>query len=161
ESRHLSKETAGSFVTFYWASILAGRILFGFIVERLGLDRLIRLSTVATLAGAALFLINFSPLISALALILTGLGLAAIYPCMMTRTPQRLGQRLSAHAIGFQVSGAMLGAAALPSLSGFISQRFGLEAIAAAAVGMSLLLLLLHELILLNSNRTGLVPAPR
>jgi hypothetical protein len=74
---------------------------------------------------------------------------------MMTRTPQRLGNALSAHAIGFQVSAAMLGAIALPSLSGLLAERFGLEAIAAAAVGTALMLLLLHEALLTPSRRTS------
>jgi fucose permease len=90
---------------------------------------------------------------SAIALVLVGLGLAAIYPCMMTRTPQRLGTALAAHAIGFQVSAAMLGAAALPSLSGFLAEKFGLETIAVVAVGLAFVILLLHESLLIPSRR--------
>ena len=130
------------------ASIGVGRVLFGMIVDRLGIDRLLRLSTILAVAGTVLFALNLSPVISAVALAATGLGLAAIYPCMMTRTPQRLGKELAAHAIGFQVSGAMIGAAALPSVSGFFAQRFGLETIAAAAVAMAAAVWLLHEALL-------------
>jgi fucose permease len=93
------------------------------------------------------------PALSAIALILTGLGLAAIYPCMMTLTPQRLGTALAAHAIGFQVSAATAGAVAFPSLAGLLAQRFGPESIAPAALLMALLLCVLHELLLLRSGR--------
>ncbi|RYD64885.1 MAG: MFS transporter, partial [Verrucomicrobiaceae bacterium] len=153
ESRSIEKETAGLWVTIYWASIGVGRVFFGFVVDRLGIDRLIRLSLFTTVVGTILFALNLSPVLSAVSLALAGLGLAAIYPCMMTRTPQRLGKALAAHAIGFQVSGAMLGAAALPSLTGFLAQRFGLETIAAAAVGMAVVLYLLHESLLFRSPR--------
>lgn len=154
ESRGIQKETAGLWVTIYWGSIGAGRILFGFVVERLGIDKLIRLSLLTSVAGAGLFALNLSGAISAIALALAGLGLAAIYPCMMTRTPQRLGKALAAHAIGFQVSAAMLGAAALPSLSGLFAQQLGLEVVAAVAVGMALMLFLLHECLLLRTPET-------
>jgi fucose permease len=153
ESRGIPTETAGFWVTVYWGSIGVGRILFGFIVDRLGIDRLIRWSLLTSLAGTTLFAANLSPVVSALSLALAGLGLAAIFPCMMTRTPQRLGKAIAAHAIGFQVSAAMLGAAALPSLSGVLAQRVGLHAVAGAAVGMATVLFLLHESLLLRDRR--------
>lgn len=145
ESRGIAPDRAGYFVTLYWAGILAGRIGFGFIVERLGIDTLVRLSTAGALLGAALFAWNPFPAASAIALIIAGLGLAAIFPCLMTRTPQRLGPALSAHAIGFQVGAGMIGAAALPSLCGWIAQSAGLVFVAPTIVAFSLALLLLHE----------------
>ena len=154
ESRGLSKEMAGLLVTVYWGSILTGRVLFGMVADRFGLDRLVRLSTIAALAGTAMFALNRSVALDVIALALSGLGLAAIYPCLMSRTPQRLGKALAAHAIGFQVSAAMLGAAALPSLSGFLSQGFGLEAIGVAAMLMAIVLMALHESVLaVSKNR--------
>ena len=96
---------------------------------------------------------NLSGPTSAVALALAGLGLAAIYPCLMTSTPRRLGSALAVHAIGFQVSAAMLGAAALPSVSGVLAERFGLETVATATVGMAFVVLLLHESLLLPSRR--------
>jgi MFS family permease len=127
-------------------------VLFGFVVERLGIDRLIRFSLLTAVAGAALFALDFSPAMSAVSLALVGLGLAAIFPCMMTRTPQRLGKALAAHAIGFQVSAAMLGAAALPSFLGLIAQRVGLNAVAHSALIMTISLFLLHEGLLLRDR---------
>lgn len=148
ESRNIGRESAGIWVTLYWASILGGRIIFGFIVDRIGIDLLIRLSTIAALAGTALFAWNPLPRISPFALALAGLGLAVIFPCLMTRTPQRLGKQIATHAIGFQVGAAMLGAAALPSLTGIIAQHAGLSFVAATIFGMATTLILLHEIVL-------------
>jgi hypothetical protein len=47
----------------------------------------------------------------------------------------------------------MLGAAALPSVSGVLAERFGLETVATATVGMAFVVLLLHESLLLPSRR--------
>lgn len=153
EGRNIPDETAGIGVTLYWASIGVGRLLFGSLVDRLGIDRLLRLSTITSVLGTGFFALTLSSLMSAIALVVVGLGLSAIYPCMMTRTPQRLGPALAVHAIGFQVSAAMLGATALPSLSGFLAEKFGIETIAAAAVGLAFVVLFLHESLLMPSRK--------
>jgi fucose permease len=148
ESRNLQLETAGAAVAGFWASLVAGRVISGFVVERVGIDRLLRVSIAIVVAGALLFAANPPHPFSAVALSIIGLGLASIYPCLMTRTPERLGRALAAHAIGFQVGAAMLGAAALPGISGLLAQRFGLERIATGAVFMALVLFALHEWLL-------------
>lgn len=151
EARGLTKETAGMWVTIYWASIATGRVVFGFSIEWLGIDLLLRLSMLATVLGTALFAANLP--FSAGALALVGLGLASIYPCLMTRTPQRLGKARAAHAIGFQVSAAMVGAAVLPSTCGWLAQSRGLEMVTVATVAMAGALLLIHEALLHFDHR--------
>lgn len=148
ESRSIDPELAGAWVTIYWASILAGRIIFGFVIHRIRIDTLIRLSTVAALAGTSLFAWNPFPAASPIALALAGLGLAVIFPCLMTRTPERFGKEITAHVIGFQVGAAMLGAAALPSATGFIAQTAGLHLVPPAMVTMAVALFVLHEIVL-------------
>jgi fucose permease len=153
ESRGIPKETAGLWVTMFWGSLAAGRILFGFVVERVGIDLLIRSSMLLSLTGAILFALDVSAAASAMSLAILGLGLAAIFPCMMTQTPKRLGKSMAGHAIGFQVSAAMLGAAALPSLSGILAEWWGLRTIGIASVAMAAGLFLLHEALLLGDRR--------
>ncbi|MCF7787856.1 MAG: MFS transporter [Prosthecobacter sp.] len=148
ESRSIGKETAGLWVTLYWASITTGRILFGFVVDRLGIDRLLRLSMLGVVTGLILFALNGPAMLSAFSLSLTGLGLASIFPCLMTRTPQRMGKARAAHAIGFQVSAAMIGAAVFPSACGWLVQRSGLELVASMALIMGITMLILHEMLL-------------
>lgn len=155
EARLLNAERAGLWVTVYWAGILAGRIIFGFVVDRLRIDSLIRYSMGAAVLGTALFSLNRSAWVSLLALALSGLGLAVIFPCLMTRTPQRFGQSVAAHAIGFQVGAAMLGAAALPSVIGFIAQNVGLNSVPAGLYILAIALFSLHELVLFTSDRNA------
>jgi fucose permease len=155
ESRHVLAESAGMWVTIYWASIGVGRIFLGAVAERIGIDRLLRYSTLAAAAGTLLYAWNPAEAVTAASLSLIGLGLAPIYPSLMARTPQRLGTAMSAHAIGFQVGAATLGIAVLPSLAGVLAERLGLEAVATAAVAMALLVLALHEALLQPAPRTG------
>ena len=145
ESRGITPEVAGVWVAVYWGSILGGRILFGFIVDRFDLDSLVRSSMAVVLFGTALFAWNPAPIMNPIALGIAGLGLAPIYPCLMTRTPQRLGKQVAAHAIGFQVGAAMIGVAVLPSATGLVAEHVGLSYAGTTIVAMAVILLALHE----------------
>lgn len=70
----------------------------------------------------------------------------------MTRTPQRLGRRLSAHAVGFQVGAAMVGAAAVRAGLDPIAGSSGLEAVPVGTVLLAGVLWLLHERLVRRPN---------
>jgi fucose permease len=140
--------TAAAEVAVYFGAIAAGRILLGFVVEKLGPDRLVRWSAWGATAGAALFAFAPGAALRAAGLGLTGLALAPIFPCLMSRTPARLGEALAVHAIGFQVSAATVGAALLPALGGLLAEGWGLRAIGPLAAGLAALFVLLYERLL-------------
>ncbi len=145
ESRHVRPDTAGLAVGVYWGSIGIGRVLSGIIAERVGIDRLLRYGLLGAGCGALLFAARLPVEATFLGLSLAGLGLAPVFPGLMSRTPQRLGPELSRHAIGFQVGAAMVGAAAVPGMLGVMAGRGGLEAIPVGTVVLFGILSLLHE----------------
>ena len=145
ESRSVSEGTAGIAVGVYWGSIGAGRVLSGFIADRIGIDRLLRYCLLAAASGAFLFAARLPVGAAFLGLSLAGLGLAPVFPCLMSRTPQRLGSRLSAHAIGFQVGAGMIGAAAIPGTLGVMAGKGGLETVPVGIAVLFGILILLHE----------------
>lgn len=148
ESRNIEPRIAGAWVSVYWAAIGVGRILFGFVVDAIGLNRLLRICTLAAICATALIAQPFSSHAAFAGLALTGLALAPIFPCLMTATPARLAPGLAPHAIGFQVSAGMFGAAALPTIAGFIATSAGLAWIAPYAALLALLLWAGHERLL-------------
>jgi fucose permease len=145
ESRGVAPEAAGIGVGVYWCSIGAGRLVFGLIADRVGIDRLLRGCLLAAVAGAVTFAAPLPPEAAFAGLILAGVALAPVFPCLMTRTPQRLGTALSAHAIGYQVGAAMIGAACMPGLLGLIAELTGLGAVPIGAVVTAGIVWLLHE----------------
>ena len=147
DARGFGRETAAQAVSSYWSCLLLGRIASGFVVERLGNVRLVRLGACLTCAGATLLAIPGLPAFSnVLGLVLAGAGLAPIYPGLMSETPRRAGAA-TAHAVGFQVSAATAGMVALPALGGFLADRVGLDATAALIFASALGVLALHELL--------------
>ena len=155
EGRGLDIQAAGAWTTTYWGSILAGRVVLGFVVDRIGPDRLLRITTLTAVAGAALFA-SADGLAGRLGLVVLGASLAPIFPTLMSRTPDRVGHDLAPHAVGFQVGAATLGSAAVPALFGLLGTAAGLRAIGVAVAGVALLLLVLHETLV---ARTRTAPA--
>jgi fucose permease len=152
QGRQIEVKTAGFWVSAYFFAIGGGRIVTGTIVGRLGLDRLIRLSMGTAFAGTLLMAFSPSNAVSCASLMVIGVGLAAIFPCLMSRTPQRLGQQTAAHAIGFQIAAATLGAATIPGITGVAIERLGVDIIATAAVCVAVCLMVVHESLLMTTR---------
>jgi fucose permease len=158
EFRQVPAEAATVWTASYFGSIAAGRVLTGFVVGRFGTDRTARLGTWGAAVGVALFAFGHSDTIRGLGLVTAGLSFAPVFPCLMSRTPARVGEALASNAIGFQVSLATVGAATLPALGGLWVTSQGLGAVPTEALGLSLLLVLIHEVILARAGKAG-VPA--
>ena len=141
-AREIPTITAGLWVTLYWGSLMTGRILFGLIVARFPLSPLLRGSLLLVAAGAALFTLNLAP---ALSLALLGLGLAPIYPSLVSTTPARLGSSHASNAIGYQVAAAGFGAAILPASVGVLANSYGLDFISFSLLAFTLMLWALYE----------------
>jgi fucose permease len=144
EERGFGVEEAGIWTTVFWGSLTAGRVALGFVVDRFGPDRLLRLVTATALAGVAAFA-ALPGVWGGLGLVVLGVSLAPIFPTLMSRTPARLGAEVTHHAVGFQVSAATLGSAILPGGYGLLAENLGVRVIPWALTGAMLLLLVLHE----------------
>ncbi|MFO1066611.1 MAG: MFS transporter [Pirellulales bacterium] len=154
QSRGFAPAWATFWVSSYFFSIGAGRVAAGFIVNRVGVDRLVRCSIFAAVVGASLLMSLSSTGAEGPALILIGWGLAPVFPCLMSRTPERLGSESAAHAIGFQIAAAIIGVSAVPGLAGWLVVRFGMEAVAVLAVLDVVLIMAVHERMLKLDRRS-------
>ncbi len=129
ESRGAPADTAGLWVTAYWGIFTLGRVLVGFVADRLGGWRILNLSMMGGLFGMLLFWLNLTPLTSYLGLVIIGFAIAPIFPTLVTLTPRYVGEKHAANATGFQVGITGFGVAVLPSLAGVLAERVSLEAI--------------------------------
>ncbi len=158
ESRGVQHATAGIAVGFFWGSLGVGRIVFGFVADQIGIDRLLRVALSTAALGAVLLALPFGAAVAYVGLGLAGIGLAPVFPCLMTRTPQRLGTRVSAHAIGFQVGAAMIGAAVVPGILGLVAEQRGLRSVPFGIVAVAAAVWLLHEALLRRPSFEATAP---
>jgi fucose permease len=152
EERGVGATAAGAWTAAYWGGLLAGRLVLGLAVARVGQVNLLRLAMLGAVLSAVLFALPGLPMAGA-ALPVLSFSLASIYPGLMSETPRRVGDGLAPHAVGFQVSAATVGVAAVPGLAGLLSEWLGLAAIGWVIAACAVVLLLLHERLVALADR--------
>ena len=143
ESRHFTPGMVGFAQSAFFGSIMGGRMVVGFISERVGNRRLIRTGLSIALIGMVLMVVPGMPSLTLGGIVLFGLGCAPIYPGMMHETPRRFDPPTARKVIGWQVGAANLGAAVIPALFGLIAANFGLESIFPMLAGILAIMLVL------------------
>jgi fucose permease len=151
--RGFDAATAGSWVGMYWAALTTGRILFGFVSERLAPTVILR-GTMATAGiGIAFLLIPGGRNVAGpVGLGLLGFSLAPMFPLLIGETPRRIGSARANHLIGFQIAAANIGAVTLVSLVGVGIERIGTGIVPWALAGSFVAFVALHEVLLLVSS---------
>jgi fucose permease len=152
EGRGVAPGTAGLWVSIYWGSLTAGRVLLGLVVDRLGVVRTLRACMLGVMLGSGLVWWSVTSWLGSVGLGLIGFSLAPIFPSLVSQTPRRVGAAHAANAIGFQVAAAGIGMAALPGLAGVLAENLGLEVIGPFLVGASGAMFLFHEVVVHSSR---------
>lgn len=126
EARGFAALSAGILVSLYWASLTIGRIVVGFITQKIS-DKKIILSSLLISLIAMLFICCTYKFTTCFGLMLLGLGLSGIYPCTMNETHKRYDVNTAKILMGHQVGAASLGFALVVPAIGFVIQRIGLN----------------------------------
>ena len=125
-TRGASKDEAAAFGSLFFIGITAGRFLSGFISDKLGDNRMIRIGTGIALFGVLILLLPFK-LTSLTGFIIIGLGCAPVYPCIIHSTPDNFGTENSQGIIGIQMASAYVGSTFMPPLFGIIANYISLK----------------------------------
>ena len=145
EARGVSLAAAGTWVTLYWISLTAGRVVFGFVANRWRLDGLVRGALAAIAAAAALIATDPFPAAAGVGLTLLGFACGPIFPSLIAATPARLGAGHAANGVGFQVAAAACGQALIPWAVGGVAQHSSLAVLGPLLFGFAIALIAVHE----------------
>ncbi|AOM84251.1 MFS transporter [Salisediminibacterium beveridgei] len=129
ESRGLEVSLAGTLVGVYFGSIMAGRVLMGFLANWMGNRRLITLGLCIAISGALLFLVPTTTYVYVVSIILIGLGFAPLFPSLMHETTSRYPYWQARKIISYQVSFSYISVLLLVPLMGLLAGRVSLEVI--------------------------------
>jgi fucose permease len=121
--KDLSVGVAAQWISVYYGGITIGRFLTGFITLKVDNKTLIRSGQMTALAGTILMLLPIPSIFSLVGLILIGLGLAPIFPCMLHETPTRFGKEHSQTIMGYQMALAYTGSTFLPPILGLVASH--------------------------------------
>ncbi len=142
EGHGISTASAGTAVSVFWASLMAARVVFGLVQVSGPVARwLAACMTICLLAAVGLGFVSHSVAgIAASAVI--GFACGPIFPWLIAATPQRLGARHGANAIGVQIASAAIGLSLAPTLVGVLGDHYGVTAIPWGLAVLAVLLLL-------------------
>ncbi len=146
QSRGITPEVAGTWVSIYWGVFTGGRIFFGFIINRFNTTHLLRWCLLAVIVGAFLFAWNPLPIVGSIGLIIVGFAEAPVFPMLMTTTPQRVGIEHAENGVSLQMSFVGLGSAILPGLIGTIGKNLGLETMTITFTVLAIVAFVFYEL---------------
>jgi fucose permease len=146
QSRKISEEEAGLWTSFYWGGLTLGRIVFGFVLTRIETTKVITFALIGILIGTCLVAFNLFNVITLIGIVMIGFCNGPVFPSLISLTPKRVGEEHANHAIGFQVSAAMVGGALLPALAGLLTDIFGLEIIPKFFLIVAFLLLVFYSI---------------
>lgn len=125
--RGVDSEIAARFASLFYIGITFGRFLCGFIADKVGDRRLIRLGIMVIISGIVLVGMPMVNNITALVgLIIIGLGCAPVYPSIIHSTPSNFGEENSQAIIGIQMASAYVGSTFMPPIFGSIAKNINI-----------------------------------
>lgn len=125
-ARGFSKDEAAAFGSLFFIGLTVGRFLAGFVSERLGDNKMIRIGAGIALSGIILIAIPVQAA-TVMGFVIIGFGCAPIYPCIIHSTPNNFGAENSQGIIGVQMASAYVGSTLMPPLFGLIANHISLS----------------------------------
>jgi len=123
----LSAETIASFGSLIFGGLMLGRLISGFISNKLGDRRLIRIGIFVELLGIIMvFLPVENYMVAAAGFVVIGTGMGPVYPTIQHMAPANFGKKYSAAVIGLQMAAAYVGSTFMPMIFGLLQQKIGI-----------------------------------
>lgn len=113
--------------SLFYIGMTAGRFISGFVSEKLGDKRLIRIGIAVIAAGIVLLALPVrADAVSIAGFLVVGFGCAPVYPAIIHSTPANFGAEHSQAVIGVEMAFAYIGTTFMPPLFGLIAQYAGI-----------------------------------
>lgn len=148
-----SPDVAARWVSLYFAGIMLGRLISGFISIKASDNTLIRGGIVTAFFGMLLLAMPLGN-ISVAGLLLIGVGFGPIFPSILHSVPERFGAKYSADLTGFHMGGAYAIGFAVQLAFGFIATSTTFKITPFVLLGFILLLFTVNEITIKTINKS-------
>lgn len=123
----LTDHLIASFGSLIFGGLMIGRLISGFVSNRLGDRMLIRIGIFVEVVGILLVMIPVASFIpAAIGFVIIGTGMGPVYPAIQHMAPTNFGERYSAAVIGLQMASAYIGSTFMPMIFGNIQEKIGI-----------------------------------
>lgn len=101
----VSPDEAAKWVSLYYGGIMLGRIISGFVADKLSDNTLIKIGAICAAVGIIILILPFGAS-SLFGLLLVGIGYGPIFPSVLHSVPSKFGKNYSADITGYHMGGA-------------------------------------------------------
>lgn len=123
----MSAELVAAFGSLIFGGLMLGRLISGFVSNRIGDRLLIRIGIAIEFVGILLIALPFKGYaLAAVGFLITGTGMGPVYPAIQHMAPANFGRRYSAAVISLQMASAYLGSTFMPTVFGKLQQTAGI-----------------------------------
>lgn len=123
----LTDHLIASFGSLIFGGLMLGRLISGFVSNRLGDRMLIKIGIFVEVVGILLVMIPVASFIpAAIGFVIIGTGMGPVYPAIQHMAPTNFGERYSAAVIGLQMASAYIGSTFMPMIFGNIQEKIGI-----------------------------------
>lgn len=132
----------------FYLGITIGRAISGFLTMKLNDAKMIRLGQSMIVLGIVMLFLPVGNSVALVGLVLTGLGCAPIYPCIIHSIPEHFGADKSQAIIGVQMASAYVGCCLMPPLFGLLANHISIALFPVYLLLILILMAVMHEKLL-------------
>lgn len=141
----VATEVAAAYASMFYIGITVGRFISGFLTMRFDDKQMIRMGCAVLCVGVGILFLPLSEYVALAGFILTGMGCAPVYPCIIHSTPDIFGADKSQAIIGVQMASAYIGTLLMPPLFGLIANHIAVGLLPMYLLVILVLMIVMYE----------------